>query len=134
MTEKTDWVELFLSSTGRMSKVPFIIAMSVLLLGLGLYEAALDGLLRYVVGWLALPAFFYCMACVLSKRLHDRGRSGWWAGIILIALVIAWPHPAGFFDVIASFVLIWALVELALMPSERGTNRFGPNPNAKPTA
>ena len=25
-------------------------------------------------------------------------------------------------------VMIWAIVELALMPSEQGSNRYGPNP------
>ena len=71
---------------------------------------------------------FYCAACVLSKRLHDRGRSGWWAALILLAIVGVWPQPAGFFDFLFVVVLVWAGVELGAMPGEAGTNRYGANP------
>ena len=71
------------------------------------------------------PILFYCGACVVSKRLHDRGRSGWWAGIILLAVVMVWPRPQGFFDFIAVVVLVWAAIDLCVMPGERGDNRYG---------
>ena len=65
---------------------------------------------------------------MLSKRLHDRGRSGWWAALILAAVVAVWPHPAGFLDFLFFLVLVWAFVELAVMPGEQGANRYGLNP------
>ena len=69
-------------------------------------------------------------ACVLSKRLHDRGRSGWWAALVLFALVAVWPTPHGFGAFIFSLILVWAAVELGVMQSEAGANRFGPSPLA----
>ena len=71
---------------------------------------------------------FFSGCCVLSKRLHDRGRSGWWAALILFAIVAVWPRPDNFFDFIFALVLAWAAVELGAMPGELGANRYGANP------
>ena len=65
---------------------------------------------------------------MLSKRLHDRGKSGWWAALILFALVAVWPQPIGFFDFLFGVALVWAVVELGVMGGEMGANRYGPNP------
>jgi len=121
--------ELFLSANGRAPRLPSLVA-AVVLLGLAaLYEALVEGLLpRLLTGWLVYPVLIYCGACVLSKRLHDRGRSGWWAALILLSIAACWPHPIGFFDFPFFLVLIWAVVELAVMPGEMGANRYGLNP------
>lgn len=120
---------LFLSAQGRAPRLPSLIAAAVLLTLAALYEALIeDALARWLTGVVAYPVFFYCGACVLSKRLHDRGRSGWWAALILTSIVAVWPHPAGFLDFPFFLVLVWALVELAIMPGEQGANRYGVNP------
>ena len=121
--------EMFLSANGRAPRLPSLVA-AVVLLGLAaLYEALVEGLLpRLLTGWLVYPVLIYCGACVLSKRLHDRGRSGWWAALILLSIAACWPHPIGFFDFPFFLVLIWAVVELAVMPGEMGANRYGLNP------
>ena len=85
-------------------------------------------MLHLLTGVIVYPALFYCGACVLSKRLHDRGRSGWWAALVLVAVVAVWPRPESFFDFFFTLVLIWAGVELGAMPGEAGANRYGPNP------
>ena len=105
--------------------MPFTVAGGVLLLLLFLYESAVKGPLHFLTGWLVYPVMFFMGACVLSKRLHDRGRSGWWAAIILLAIVMVWPSPQGFFDFLAGLVLLWAIVDLCIMPGERGDNRYG---------
>ncbi len=74
------------------------------------------------------PALFFVGACVLSKRLHDRGRSGWFAALVLFALVVVWPIPSTFLDFPFSLIVLWAVVELGVMGSEQGANRYGPNP------
>ena len=128
MNGQVDWSELFFSAGGRAARSPSLIAAAILL-GLAVtYEAVVPTTLHWLTGWFVYPAFFYCGACVLSKRLHDRGRSGWWAALILFAIVAVWPQPAGFFDFLFVVVLIWAGVELGAMPGEVGTNRHGPNP------
>ncbi|MGA9658169.1 MAG: DUF805 domain-containing protein [Asticcacaulis sp.] len=124
MYPKIDWSELFFSSTGRAGQMPSIIAACVLLFLLAIFESTLSGPLLFV-SWVVYPVFFYCGACVLSKRLHDRGRSGWWAAVILLALAMVWPRPTGFFDFVAVLVLVWAVIDLCVMPGERGDNRYG---------
>lgn len=126
MNPKTDWFETFLSSSGRIGALRFTVAAAVLLLILALYEAVFRDTLQLLTGWIAYPLLLFCGACVLSKRLHDRGRSGWWAAVILVAIVMVWPSPEGFFDFIAVLVLVWAVIDLCVMPGERGDNRYGP--------
>ena len=124
-----DWRDLFLSATGRLARTPFLIGAGILIGLLVFYEGFFPGLYRHLLtGWLVYPAAIYAGACVLSKRLHDRGKSGWWAALILLAAGVAWPHPAGFFDFALVLVVIWAVIELAVLPGEQGANRFGPSP------
>ncbi|HEX7799345.1 MAG TPA: DUF805 domain-containing protein [Asticcacaulis sp.] len=127
MNPKIDWAELFFSSSGRTGQGPSTLAAAVLLLILAMYEALMAGPLQYLTGWIVYPVLLFCGACVLSKRLHDRGRSGWWAAVILAAVIMVWPAPKGFFDFVAMVVLIWAAVDLCVMPGERGDNRYGPS-------
>ena len=122
------FAEHFLSAGGRAPRLPSLLAAAVLLFLAALYEATVTPTLHWITGWLVYPALFYPGACVLSKRLHDRGRSGWWAALILVSIVAVWPHPAGFLDFLFFLVLVWAAVELAVMPGEQGANRYGLNP------
>lgn len=122
--------ELFLSAEGRAPRLPSLIAAAVLLALAAVYEALVGPTLHWITGWFVYPALFYAGACVLSKRLHDRGRSGWWSALILVSILAVWPHPAGFLDFAFFLVLVWAFVELAVMPGEQGANRYGVNPMA----
>ncbi len=126
MNGRINWAELFLSSTGRLARTPFVIAGAAIVVLIALYEAVVHTTLHWLTGWFVYPAVIYAGACLLSKRLHDRGRSGWWAAPIIVALIAVWPRPEGFFDFLFALVVIWALVELGLMGGERGANRFGP--------
>lgn len=125
MNQKIDWSELFFSSTGRVRQTPFLIALGGLLAVFMIYDSAITGALRLLTGWLVYPTLLFCAACVLSKRLHDRGRSGWWAAIILLAFMMVWPRPSSFLDFLGSLVLLWAAIDLGAMPGERGANRYG---------
>ncbi|WP_297508664.1 DUF805 domain-containing protein [uncultured Caulobacter sp.] len=128
MNDRSEWAELFLSSNGRLARTPFLIASAVLLGVAVLYEAIAGDTLHWLTGWLVYPALLFSGACVLSKRLHDRGRSGWWSLLILMAVIAVWPRPDHFLDFLFSLVLIWAVVELGVMGGEQGANRYGPNP------
>ncbi|MBP7704121.1 MAG: DUF805 domain-containing protein [Caulobacter sp.] len=130
MSGQIDWMELFFSSTGRVARGPFLIAAAVLIAIAALYEggAADRPTLHWLTGWFVYPGLLFSACCVLSKRLHDRGRSGWLAAIVVLALIVAWPVPVGFIDFIACVVILWAVVELGVMPGEQGANRFGANP------
>lgn len=125
MNPKIDWFEIFFSSSGRVGAVRFTIAAILLLLILGLYDSTFKG----AMPWLSIVVYaplLFCGACVLSKRLHDRGRSGWWSAVILLAVAMVWPGPEGFLDFVAVLVLVWAVIDLCIMPGERGNNRYGP--------
>lgn len=128
MNGQIGWSELFFSAAGRAPRAPSLIAAILLLVLAALYEAVVGQVLHWLTGWIVYPGLIYCGACVLSKRLHDRGRSGWWAAVILFALVAVWPPPDGFFDFLFAVVLLWAAVELGAMPGEAGANRYGVNP------
>jgi len=129
MNGQVDWRDLFFSAGGRAPRSPTLMAALILLALAVFYEALVEGFwLHVLTGIFVYPALFYAGACILSKRLHDRGRSGWWAALILFAIVAVWPQPSGFFDFLFVAVLIWAGVELGAMQGEAGTNRYGPNP------
>ncbi len=123
---------LFFSAQGRAPRVPSLIAAVMLLVAAALYEDIVGSTLHWISGWIVYPVLFYAGACVLSKRLHDRGRSGWWAALILASIIAVWPHPVGFLDFAFFLVVVWAFVELAIMPGEQGANRYGLNPLADP--
>ena len=125
---------LFLSAQGRAPRVPSVIAAVVLVVTAALYQDLVGSTLHWISGWVVYPSLFYAGTCVLSKRLHDRGRSGWWAAIILASIVAIWPHPAGFLDFAFFLVVVWGFVELAIMPGEQGANRYGANPLAGPVS
>ena len=123
-----DWRELFLSADGRLPRTPFLIGSAILIALTAVYESVVGPVGHWLTGLIVYPAMLYGGACLTAKRLHDRGRSGWWAALILFALAVIWPHPAGFVDFLLMLVLAWAAIELGLMESEQGANRYGPNP------
>jgi len=126
MNGRIDWAELLLSATGRLARTPFVIAAVAILVLIALYEAVVHTTLHWLTGWFVYPAVIYAGACLLSKRLHDRGRTGWWAAPIIVALIAVWPRPEGFLDFLFGLIVVWAVVELGVMGGERGANRFGP--------
>ena len=128
MSGQADWVELLLSSTGRIARMPFLIAGAGLIAVTALYESVAGTALHLMTGWFVYPTILFVAACILSKRLHDRGRSGWWAAPILIGIIAILPTPTSFFDFLFGVLVFWATIELAVMPGEEGGNRFGPNP------
>ena len=124
-----DLKTLFVSAEGRLARMPFWIAMGLLIVLLVLYESIFGGqTLQLLTGWLAYPALIFLAVCVLAKRLHDRGKSGWYAAVIVAAFIGMWPYPNGLLDFVFFVILVWAVVELAVLPGEQGPNRFGPNP------
>ncbi|MEO8813150.1 MAG: DUF805 domain-containing protein [Caulobacteraceae bacterium] len=123
-----DWRALFASPGGRVARGPAWIAVAVLLVVSAIYEAVAGPTLKLLTFWFVYPLLLASAACVLSKRLHDRGRSGWWAALVLFALVLIWPSQRGATAVVALPVMIWAIVELGVLAGEQGANRFGPSP------
>lgn len=85
-----------------------------------------------------LALFSWIFLATASKRLHDRGRSGWWIVPFFIVPGLfsqfsdllpdsRWVLP---FSLTASTLWLWGLVELFFLPGTAGHNRFGPDPLA----
>lgn len=123
---RIDWAHLLFSSAGRLGRRPFLLAIAALLAVFAAYEAAVGGLAHGLTAWAVHGVLLFAAACVLSKRLHDRGRAGWWAALVLLAFAVVWPGPDGLVDFLFVLPLIWAAVELGTLPGEAGANRFGP--------
>lgn len=80
--------------------------------------------------------------CLNAKRWHDRGKSGWLAGVTL-ALGVAcyalnWVHASDYYydydfatlvrllPLAYGAFLLWTFIECGLMAGEPRTNRYGP--------
>ena len=118
----------FLSAEGRLGRRGFLVSALVLLAVAVIYDAVSSGALQWITGWLVWPLLVWIGACLLARRLHDRGHNGWIAAVILAAVVGVWPQPTGFLDFPLVLVLVWAAIELGLMVGEPGVNRYGPPP------
>lgn len=119
----TALADLFLNSTGRIGRIRFLAGAACLI---GVW-VAVDIFLR-TPGWLhALVAapLLYGGFCILSQRLHDRGRSGWWSGPILLAFALAWPQPLTFLGWVATAALVLIAFDLAVLPGQKAFNRYG---------
>lgn len=75
-----DWGKLFLSAEGRIRQQDYWIGV-LILIGLWIVSH-----LAHVFAPLIWLLLIYPWVCVIAKRLHDFGRSGW---LILIPFVIA---------------------------------------------
>ena len=70
------------------------------------------------------------------RRLHDRGKTGYWL-LLYYLLPSMMAKNAGLdavgfiFGLVTIGILIWALVDLGILPGEAGSNTFGPNPLLK---
>lgn len=123
-----DWAHLFFSSFGRIGRIPFAGGLLLVLALFAAFDLHSAGWVRTVSAWAVFTMLLFSGCCLLAKRLHDRGRSGWWAGAIWIAFLAAWPHAEGPFGPAGAVVLAVAAVDLLLLPGQREANRFGPAP------
>ena len=121
----TPIADLFLTSSGRIGRIAFLVGASVVLGVWAAFDLLAPLAARDMAGWLIAAALLYCGACLLSQRLHDRGRSGWWSGPILLAFAMAWPRPQAPFDWIALGLLVLVAVDLILLPGQTAFNRYG---------
>ena len=125
-----DWRALFTTAKGRTSRAHAWIGIGILFALAVVYEAIAIGPLLLATAWLIYPMLLASATCILAKRLHDRGRSGWWAALVLLAFVMIWPTSHGASALLAAPVLFWAVIELGVMAGEPGANRFGLSPLA----
>jgi uncharacterized membrane protein YhaH (DUF805 family) len=122
---RVDWTELAFNASGRIGRGTFLVAISGVIALLALYDQALGRIGHLLLGWIVHPLLFFVSACLISKRFHDTGRSGWRSAVVLLAFCLAWPHPRGVIGLVAVLVLAWAAIELGVAPGPAAFNRFG---------
>jgi uncharacterized membrane protein YhaH (DUF805 family) len=79
---------------------------------------------------IALIAVPIMLIAVGIKRLHDRGKSGWW---LVLFYLVPGPlksigEPRGFLAAVSFGISLWALVELGFRRGTLGPNQYGPDP------
>lgn len=120
-----DWGELLFNASGRIGRGVFLAAIASVIAVLAVYDQALGGLGHLLLGWIIHPLLFFISACLVSKRFHDIGKSGWRSALVLLAFCLAWPYPHGFVGVLSILVLTWVSIELGVTPGAAAFNRFG---------
>jgi uncharacterized membrane protein YhaH (DUF805 family) len=115
-------VELYVSGVGRIGRMVFIPSILGVVAAFEFYERTPW---RLITGWAAYPVLICMAASVLSKRLHDLGRAGWWSALPIFAYPLIRPWPEGILGGIAFGIVLWYAAWLSLWPGEVGFNRFG---------
>jgi uncharacterized membrane protein YhaH (DUF805 family) len=144
LERSVDWVGLFLRLDGRIGRKAFWIGFGVVLAGLLLADVAARGV---GAASLLLLVLLYPLIAVLVKRLHDRGRSGWWAAVVasplavgVLAAAVARIVGLGEEGIVGAatggiWVAVWvlaglAVVELGFRRGRPGYTEHGPPPLA----
>lgn len=104
---------------------------------------------HYFAIWLVL---FFPFLAISVKRLHDRGKSGWWSILMIVVPVLilffalpvwhrsegwtsdapwtglTWSPPVLWIGLaaLALVLLVWWVIELGTRPGTPGPNRYGP--------
>lgn len=95
------------------------------------------------VWFVALAVLLWSVLCNGVRRLHDRGKSGWWLllfwalpnGLSGAARQLAMTHsiPDGMamtLLALCGLLFLWGLAEMGFLKGDSGDNRFGPDPLA----
>jgi uncharacterized membrane protein YhaH (DUF805 family) len=131
-------IDVLFRFDGRISRSDYWLSWLLwLIAGAALFFASLLlGWLPYLVIclWLifALLAFNSIIA-VGRKRLHDRGKTGWWLLLFYLGPIAC--HVTGqisdltnIFNAASLGLFAWAIVELGVLPGTVGPNKYGPDP------
>ncbi|MEY9282435.1 DUF805 domain-containing protein [Bradyrhizobium yuanmingense] len=87
---------------------------------------------------LGMSLFLWVYLATAIKRLHDRDRSGWWLVPFFVVPglfnqfsdLLPDTNVMLLFNLAASMLWLWGLVEMFCVPGTVGDNRFGPDPLA----
>jgi uncharacterized membrane protein YhaH (DUF805 family) len=141
-----NFVNLFISPSGRINRAQFWIAIMVfaaacLLVG-GLSFAIGYSPTMNALGWIVSLLVAASGVLVCMKRLHDRNKTGWWVllfysapvTLLLVAALVGGATETLLLLLLLQLVClgisIWALVELGCLRGTIGQNKYGPDPLA----
>jgi uncharacterized membrane protein YhaH (DUF805 family) len=109
------------------------------------------GFLGLLIGWVLMIVLLWPALAISERRLHDRGKSGWWLLLFYLTPIILGSAKLwltgemgvrGYKDpttvaTIISFaslaITLWGLIEMGVLPGQHGDNKFGPDRRHAPT-
>ncbi len=130
----------FVGFSGRISRKQWWLGMLGVMAALGMLIAIAVSTASW---WLALPFILFVpvsLYALAARRLHDRGRSGWWTLVFLwipgvldrVSDRLTEESPLWWVLVLIGSVLtIWGLIELGFRRGTDGENDYGPDPVAQ---
>ena len=132
----TDLVQLVFNGAGRIDRVSFLPAAAGCAVAWRAWGAVPSGWAHAIVDLPVRLVLLSGTCAVLSKRLHDLGLAGWWSAVIvgLFAVALTGEAPADALQVTAAAAGLLLTALLAAWPGQARFNRFGPSPRERPAA
>jgi uncharacterized membrane protein YhaH (DUF805 family) len=117
----------------------FSIAVLTMAIDVFLAQHTRAGLWLFIIAVASSLVLGWMVIAVASKRLHDRGKSGWWFLLFIVAPTaldfasgLAPSASRGVLFVYEGFFLhLWSFVEIGCFPGVPGPNEYGPDPLAE---
>ena len=106
------WMRALFSFRGRLRRSSFWRAAIVVGAGFVLSFVAIERGLGHGPTLLLYPPFFWAALGLMTRRLHDRDKSGAWLLVLLVPVL----GP------------LWTAFDLGLRRGTRGGNRYGADP------
>lgn len=142
--DSMNWRQLLFSFSGRINRARFWIGTILLVIAWiaawtlfsWMFMRAESLIAVYGFGIAAGAIVLWGQLGICIKRLHDRGKSGWW-------LLIFWALPMsvnyfaqGFTEyslriagaAVIGVIGLWSLIELGFLRGAEGRNNYGPDP------
>ena len=119
--------DLYLTGSGRIGRRAFVVSVAPLVIGWWAVATFAPDAPDWT-GIVLAAALLYFAACVTAQRLHDLGRAGWWAGLLLLGVVLAWTWRESPFGWALGVLLLAPLAGLTLKSGQAAFNRYGAPP------
>ncbi|XTZ38300.1 DUF805 domain-containing protein [Salmonella enterica] len=125
------WLFSFKGRIGRRDFWVWIVLWGLAMTAL--FAGANGGMLDYQTAAFILVCLIWPTACVVVKRLHDRGRHGAWS----LLLILAWMLLSGHWDMLNTtlqwavgrfipvVIIVMLIIELGAFIGTQGENKYG---------
>ena len=113
------------SIKGRIGRRDFWIWIAIWLVTMSaLFTLAGSNLLNLQTAAFIIVCLLWPTAAVVVKRLHDRGKSGLWALLMVLAMLPqVWQWGVGRF--VPTLIIVMMLIDLGAFVGTQGENKFG---------
>ena len=135
----TGIARLWFGFSGRANRAKYWLVAAVNLAIIAVLTAVAivgDAPALWIVFFIVLLVLVVSSVAVSIRRLHDRGKSGWWVLVFIfvpgllngVGSRLGDPVPMIILSLAGFAISIWALVELGFLRGTQGDNAYGPDP------